>query len=456
MENQKIIKVRIVNSSVNKVVNFTLVDWVNQTDYKLINFTAFKSVNQSFSTQVNKTQQSNSTAAYHIDMTAAAAFYTSLFVAQALNAFFLLRAMIGVTEAAEHAFAYLFSEPWNLIILLTQSLVTASLSMFAVGVPNEDLRVMSSVTIVLLWFCLLKYLKYFHAVSFLVELLVAIICEVFPFFIVVGNVMVGFTLAYIVILQRPRDPSQYLHSVSNSSVRDVSYEFIPVIFNIVQISEGRLDFSDMDLTDDHSTVISSFAKVLFIFLTITVTIVCLSALISIMNSTYEQVMENQSALRYHQKMLLCLDEMEAMRCSQLAAFERDVEWVYILSPSADRCGMDKGLDVWDGKFGHRWSGHLQSMKRELDSRMTQMSHKLDEATGRGDRDGFRQLGIGKQKGSWVIGVSREVADRQEHLDTLQAYLGFHTTSPGDGRAAAAKWAAAAAGTAGWAPHAAVK
>ena len=378
----------LFNQTINKAVNFTVETLINQTVFQIVNHTLQKSVNKSLSALVNFTQNSTTIQKYQLDLNAAWAFFISLFAAQVLNAFFLLRAVVHISKTPSGAYRYLFSEPWSLIMLVTQSMVTASLTMFAVGVSNEDLRLMSSVTILLLWICLLNYLKYFEAVSFLVELLVAITYEVLPFFVVVGTVMVGFTIAYIVVLKKSENTSQYFNG-ANSTVSDVSYEFVPVIFNLVQISEGRLAYDGLNLSLDYSKTTTAFAECMFIFLTVAITIVCLSALISIMNSTYEKVMENQSALRHRQKMLLCLDEMEMMWDGERRSFEMDMEWIYILSPSSDRRNVDKGLDLWEGKYGHRWSGHLQSMKRELDHRMNSLGDKLEKVL-HPDRQGIQK------------------------------------------------------------------
>ena len=207
-----------------------------------------------------------------------------IFVCSFINGWFLCKELLVMFSWAR---GY-FSDMWNWLQLATHSLILASVVCFLVEVDATTQRVLGSCAVLNLHLSFLYFLKSFKSISFLVEMLVQILLDMLPFSVVLFIVLLGVTFAMNILVNG-------LGIIEDDQYNAEKYwRFNWALFNVLRIAEGRLDIEDPGLEEEPLEKMFYF---LFVFLLFFISIVSLNALIALMGSTYERVMEKKIAER---------------------------------------------------------------------------------------------------------------------------------------------------------------
>jgi hypothetical protein len=219
------------------------------------------------------------------------------YVSAVMGSYFLTREIMQCISCILTDGLIVYVDVWNVLQLIAHCLESISVLMFRTGGSPQKTKFFTVFAILLLWFNLLYYLRCVPSLSYLIQILTCILYDMIPFLSVISVLLFGVTCAFLVLLgsiQSNLDGHPRLDSIG--SVLDL----------VVRIAEGRQDMEssklltildNLDLSDESQLEIFMFSYSLFYLLFFGITIVGLNALISLMGSTFERVMEHKISYR---------------------------------------------------------------------------------------------------------------------------------------------------------------
>jgi hypothetical protein len=222
------------------------------------------------------------------------------FVAAVICIYFLIREVMQCIACVADEGLKDYIEFWNILQICSLSLELASFVMFVSGSAPATTRLVATYAVFCLWINLLYFTKAIRQISFLLEILVTIVSDMIPFLCIMAVFVVAVTLALLVLVGKMLDPD---------SGEVVFASFGTPLDLVLRMAEGRQDMGGSVLAslakaqNNYEGVvpnaISCTLYFCFYFLFFYITIIALNALIALMGSSYEKVMEKKISQRWH-------------------------------------------------------------------------------------------------------------------------------------------------------------
>jgi hypothetical protein len=188
-----------------------------------------------------------------------------------------------------------YLEVWNLLQVSAHSLQIASLVMFMSGSDPKHTKLVSTYAVFTHWINCLYFLKAFRQISFLLQILTTIIADMRAFLIIMFLLTAAVALSMVVLVG----------DLPNAE-GTVVMTFTAIVDFVIRFAEGRKDMDDsaylgvleqMDRGDVAENALYWTGYWLVYFLLMFITIVALNALIALMGSSYEKVVEKKISQR---------------------------------------------------------------------------------------------------------------------------------------------------------------
>ncbi len=198
-----------------------------------------------------------------------------------------------------------YIEFWNVLQTCSLSLELASFAMFVSGGDPVATRLVTTYAVFFLWINLLYFTKAIRQISFLLEILVTIVSDMIPFLFIMAVFVMADALALQVLVGKMLDPED------PESGEVVFTSFGTPLDLVLRMAEGRQDMGGSVLemlgkvayqSNDEGAVRSAISCTIYLcfyFLFFFITIIALNALIALMGSSYEKVMEKKISQRWH-------------------------------------------------------------------------------------------------------------------------------------------------------------
>jgi len=339
--------------------------------------------------------------------------FTSGCVAAGIGAYFMMREVLQCFDCVADEGLKIYIEVWNIVQVCCYTLEMASLAMFCTECYPINTKLIATYAIFGLWINLLHFTKAFSKMSFLLEILTTIISDVLPFLVILFILVLAVTFALLALVGIPEDRLKP-EDPKDSDLR-LFTSYATILDLALRMAEGRQDLGGSSLEklaadvgytgylkQNYTTLLERDAIIVtiylcFYFLFFFITIVALNALIALMGSSYEKVMEKKISQRYKLLAQIIVDEKRIMRVNVLRRmapkfhsivlcllgslyqhqlvqwflpstfndFEEKTKWTHVLSASSDSKVPNENLEIWDGKQGGEWIGQLFWIKLKL-------------------------------------------------------------------------------------------
>ena len=175
-----------------------------------------------------------------------------------------------------------FSDFWNIVQLSGFGLGVISFVLFVCEVESIYLRVVASMSVLLLWVNSLFFLKPFKQWGFFVELLEAIIESIISFLAVCFLLLVGITCFFHVLM----GPDKTIGPFDGFQTA-----------LLCALKMAMLNSFDDSILDSENKSVTTLAYIVWAWVVFVFLICIMNALIALMNSTYEKVTEKRVQLR---------------------------------------------------------------------------------------------------------------------------------------------------------------
>jgi hypothetical protein len=228
------------------------------------------------------------------------ASFTGGCVAAGIGAYFMMREILECCSCVADEGLKDYIEFWNVVQVCSHSLELASFAMFVSGSDPVNTRLVATYAVFSLWINLLYFTKAIRQISFLLEILTTIITDMIPFVFIMTILVLADTLALLVLVGNLKDADNEVLFTSFATPLDLVY----------RMAEGRQDLGGSSLESlakevlkqanigiDAQNAISCTIYLCCYFLFFMITIVALNALIALMGSSYEKVMEKKISQR---------------------------------------------------------------------------------------------------------------------------------------------------------------
>jgi hypothetical protein len=228
-------------------------------------------------------------------------------VAAGIGCYFLARELLQCCSCVADEGLKQYIEFWNASQICSHSLELASFAMFVSGSDPTSTRLVATYAVFGLWINLLYFTKAIKQVSFLLEILFTILSDMIPFSFVMVVLIMAVTVALQVLT------ADLMSRTDSGDMQSIS-SFGTLFGYLLRLAEGRQDLAGSALEQLTYSVyeqsdLGPFATDAFVytiyfcfyFLLLVITVVALNALIALMGSSIERVMEKRLSIRY-----LCL------------------------------------------------------------------------------------------------------------------------------------------------------
>jgi hypothetical protein len=224
-------------------------------------------------------------------------------VAAGIGAYFLAREVLQCCSCVADDGLKEYFEFWNAVQVCSHSLELISFAMFVSGSDPVSTRIVATYAVFSLWIDLLYFTKAIRQISFLLEILTAIIADMLPFTLIMMILIMAVAVALQVLVPVVNPDPAAVDQTFNSS--------FGLLFGMAfRMAEGRQDIAGSPLEDVAAAVYerADFGPTAqntivytiylgFYFLLTVITVVALNALIALMGSSYEKVMEKKISQR---------------------------------------------------------------------------------------------------------------------------------------------------------------
>lgn len=268
----------------------------------------------------------------------------------ALNVWFLF---CEAVEMYKYRLFYLLN-PWNYLDLSSHVFVVVISILHCLRSHNE--LPLTSVTIVILWFKFLGYLRGFRESGVFVRLTLMILYEIRYFLLVWGIVLFGFANAYTVLF-RASDPGYINLAVSFLTIfSGIIGGFIPVIRNTG--TDSNMDFVNQ-------TALYNLQLVIYVLFVLIANVLFLNLLIALMGSVYSDVTEKAYPQYRFEKarFLISLERLFLLRDNQRAS----KKWLHFIGPHEAKIWAHEDIDV---------NVSIENLKADMQKATKEESEKL--------------------------------------------------------------------------------
>jgi hypothetical protein len=230
-------------------------------------------------------------------------------VAVGICTYFLLREAMQCVACVTDEGLKDYIEFWNVLQACSLSLELASFAMFVSGSDPVTTRLVTTYAVFCLWINLLYFTKAIRQISFLLEILVTIVKDMIPFLCIMAVFVMAAALALQVLVGN--FPMKMISPEDPDSEEVVFASFGYPLDLVLRMAEGRQDMADSVLekltiwanqTSDEGAARNGIFYTIYLcfyFLFFFITIIALNALIALMGSSYEKVVENKIPQRWH-------------------------------------------------------------------------------------------------------------------------------------------------------------
>ena len=226
-------------------------------------------------------------------------------VAVGICTYFLLREAMQCVSCVTDEGLKDYIEFWNVLQTLSLSLELASFAMFVSESDPVATRLVTTYAVIFLWINLLYFTKAIRQISFLLQILVTIVSDMIPFLCILAVFVMAIALALQVLVGKMLDPE------NPDSGEVVFASFGAPLDLVLRMAEGRQDMGGSVLemltkdgiqSNAEGAVLSAISCTIYLcfyFLFFFITIIALNALIALMGSSYEKVMEKKISQRWY-------------------------------------------------------------------------------------------------------------------------------------------------------------
>jgi hypothetical protein len=225
-------------------------------------------------------------------------------VAAGIGCYFLTREFLQCCSCVADEGLKEYIEFWNAAQVCSHSLELASFVMFVSGNDPASTRLAATYAVFGLWISLLYFTKAIRQISFLLEILTTILSDMIPFSFVMIVLIMAVTVALQVLT------ADLISRTESGDMQSIS-SFGMLLGFALRTAEGRQDvagsaleqlaWSVYEQSDLGPMSMDAFVYTIyfcFYFLLLVITVVALNALIALMGSSYERVMEKKLSQRY--------------------------------------------------------------------------------------------------------------------------------------------------------------
>jgi hypothetical protein len=233
-------------------------------------------------------------------------------VAAGICCYFLARELLQCWSCVADGGLMDYVEFWNVLQLFSHTLELTSFAMFVSGSDPISTRLVATYAVFGLWIGLLYFTKAIRQISFLLEILTTIVKDMIPFTFIMAVLIMAVTVALQVLTADLKSKAESNDENSTFSPDDAqSISNFGLLFGFaMRVAEGRQDIAGSALEhlakavyeqpDFGPNAMDAFVCTIyfcFYFLVLVITVVALNALIALMGSSYERVMEKKISER---------------------------------------------------------------------------------------------------------------------------------------------------------------
>jgi F0F1-type ATP synthase membrane subunit b/b' len=338
--------------------------WRHVRNYFFVNaflYLLFLGSATSFSLLISEDMESDSLATvYRSDSSRAQLAFG--FIALVLNVWFMLAELI---EARGSGWAVYVSEVWNYIDLGSHFLVFATAILH--GTRSRRQYAVAAVTILMLWFKLLSFLRGFQGSGVFVRLLFAIGFKIRYFLLVWAIVIIGFANAFI-ILFRAGLPTSVDGQFSN-----LGTSFVNAFKGAVSGADLYFRNTPADTANvafaDHSDLYN-LQLILYVMFTLVANTLMLNMLIALMGSVYNDVVAvARSQFRLERaKLLLSLENLFLLKKARGSTAEL---WLQVVAPVNG--------DMWIGPGDSKELVEIKKQAEKMEKLIADLRARTEEA-----------------------------------------------------------------------------
>jgi hypothetical protein len=233
-------------------------------------------------------------------------------VAAGIGSYFLTRELLQCFSCLVDGGLKDYIEFWNVVQVCSHTLELTSFGMFVSGSDPISTRLVATYAIFFLWIGLLYFTKAIRQISFLIEILTTIVSDMVPFIFIMMVLIMAVTMALQVLTADLKSKAESNNENATFSPEDAqSMASFGMLFSFaMRAAEGRQDLAGSALEhlaravyeqpDFWPSAMDAFVYTIYLcfyFLALVITVVALNALIALMGSSYERVMEKKISQR---------------------------------------------------------------------------------------------------------------------------------------------------------------
>jgi hypothetical protein len=235
-------------------------------------------------------------------------------VAAGIGCYFLGRELLQCCSCVANEGLKDYIEFWNAVQVCSHTLELTSFAMFVFGSDPISTRLVATYAVFGLWIGLLYFTKAIRQISFLLEILTAIVSDMIPFIFIMVVLIMAVTVALQVLTADLKSKAESNDENATFSTDDAqSIGSFGLLFGFaMRVAEGRQDIAGSALDQlaravyeqpdfGHSAMdAGAFVYTIYLcfyFLALVISVVALNALIALMGSSYERVMEKKISQR---------------------------------------------------------------------------------------------------------------------------------------------------------------